>query len=346
MKMATAYVSLIGVNSLRKLARLTLRSIPKDNHAMAWIQDVKNALTKYIKKIRLFGVEIGLNMPRADLQGFVDNFASQMHGLLKRIGKARNGLLLVMDDIKGLAEHAEFAHWLKSVVDGVAASKRDEPPLFLIFAGLEERRRQLMKHNPSVGRIFQPTLSVEAWTNEETVAFFSAGFRRGGVELPRWQLDFCAGFSGGLPMVAQEIGHAIWTRARKMERTEKSVHEADFNSIVLPGIRDAAEEIGRKYPEASVFSALHSEKYRSILRKIARIPFSISGFTKRNLAEDIGLSTEEQKILDNFINRMLELKAILPDENGARGAYRFPTFLHHVYFILATEKYDTRKKEL
>lgn len=339
LKMATAYIPLGGVDNLRWLARLSLQAIVQNNGSQPWVGKVTALLGDRIRKVGAFGVDVELHMPQDDLQGVVDNFANQMGSLLKTIGSARKGLMLVMDDINGLAEKPAFANWIKSTMDGVATSMKDEPPVFVLFTGLEERREQIMAHNESVARVFKPTLFVNAWTNKETKDFFRDGFGRGGMDLPDSELEICVRFSGGLPMLAQEIGDAIWLRAAK----EDEATGKEYEQIAVDlGIRDAAEAIGRQHLKSSVVKALRSERYRAILRKIgSALPISDT-FSRRQLSETIGLSNSEKKALDNFINRMRELGAILPDEDsGKRGEYRFPSLLHRYYFYIEAESRKT-----
>ena len=333
LEMVTAYVALGGVDNLTGLARRTLLSLVQDNDNTPWFGNVTKVLGQRIKKVGAFGVNFELDMPETDLQNIVDNFANQMNGLLEKIGGDRKGLMLVLDDINGLAENPAFANWLKSMVDSVAVSGRETPPVFLLFTGLEERRQKMIEHNLSVARVFQPTLFVKPWTQEETLAFFKQRFEEGGVELPENELDYCAAFSGGLPMLAQEIGNAVWIRFIK-------------GSDPRVGINDAAEAIGRQYLEAKVVRALHGEHYRAILLKIGRNLSISNTFSKTQLREKIDLSADEVKVLGNFIHRMRDLKAILPDEeSGKRGVYRFPSLLHRLYFLIAAKSYDKAKKE-
>ena len=331
--MATAYTPLGGIDDLLGLARRVLLSLAQSSVNKPWMDSMMAAFGKYIKAAGLFGVNFELNMPQPDLQAIVDNFAEKMRELLDKIGDDRKGLILVLDDINGLAEQASFAHWLKSMIDGVAVSGQKDPPVFLLLAGLEERHQQMISHNPSVARIFQPTLFVEPWTPEETRIFFHEGFKKGGLELSEESLEQCVSFSGGLPMLAQEIGHAVWTRAKKGA------------SDPLQGINDAAEAIGRQYLKSSVVQALHSNHYRAILKKIGSNLSIRDTFSKRELREKIDLSADEQKALDNFINRMRKLEAILPDqESGERGVYRFPSQLHRLYFKLVAIDMKQQKK--
>ena len=337
LQMATAYAPLGGIDDLHGLARRALLGIAQSSVNKSWMDGVMNAFGDRIKAVGAFGVNFELCMPKPNLQAIVDNFADEMSGLLGKIGGDRKGLMLVLDDINGLAENAAFAHWLKSMMDGVAVSGRNDPPVFLLLAGLEERRRQMMSHNESIARIFQPTLFVEPWTDREMQSFFEKGFENSGVELGR-EVGICMIFTSGLPVLAQEIGHSVWIRA-KQEKKPVDSHMA------MRGINDAAQSIGRQYLEPSVVKALHSKHYREILRKMGDgFPKIGVTFSRRELTEKINLSKEEKKVLDDFIKRMLELGAILPNkERGDRGVYRFPSLLHCWYFVFAGKADSNRK---
>ena len=70
-------------------------------------------------------------------------------------------------------------------------------------------------------------------------------------------------YTGGMPVLAHEIGDAVWRTAR--------THKIN-NHEVVQGIIVAAGVIGSKLLEPSIFRALQSERYRSILRQIAARP--------------------------------------------------------------------------
>ena len=79
--------------------------------------------------------------------------------------------------------------------------------------------------------------------------------------------------------------------------------------------------VGRKLLEPQIFQAIQSDRYRSILRKMAdspqRMTFQRGELTAR-LAED------ERRVLDNFLRRMRSLGALEIDTE-VRGGYRSPS---------------------
>ena len=87
--------------------------------------------------------------------------------------------------------------------------------------------------------------------------------------------------------------------------------------------------------EPQVLQAIRSDRYRTILRKIARPPF---GITFRRAELVARLDAQERRVLDNFLNRMKRLGVVQPDPNAGRGAYRFTNRLHYLYFAIEAER--------
>ncbi len=129
--------------------------------------------------------------------------------------------------------------------------------------------------------------------------------------------------TGGLPVLAHEIGDAVWRAAATLE-----IRRDD----TVSGIVAAAEVIGRKFLAPQIVEAIYSKHYLSILRKIAeRKPLEMR-FRRADLLEY--LTDAESKVLDNFLRRMKKLGALEPDP-GDRGGYRYPNRLYAMYFLLA-----------
>ena len=99
------------------------------------------------------------------------------------------------------------------------------------------------------------------------------------------------------------------------------------------GVVRAAEIIGRKLLEPQLFRAIQSDRYRSILRKMADEP-SRTTFQRGELVAR--LTEEERQVLDNFLRRMRSLGALQIDPE-VRGGYRFPNRLHALYFWMESQ---------
>ena len=333
-KAVVAHAHLGGISDFAGLGRRAMEATVRDGETRPWGMKLLGALDDRVERVNIMGVGISLKGEKREWEHIGQNLPAQMAALVEKIGDKRTPMILALDDINGFADKPEFAHWVKSAAE-IAAARAGKVPVFLIFVGLEERRRQMMKHNPSVARVFQPTLFVEPWSKDETRDFFRRGFKAGGIpaSIFKESLPMCVEYSGGFPMLAQEIGHAVWVGNRK-----------GSNFLPSMGIFNAANSIGRQHLQGGVVDSLRSPRYKSLLAKAARTAIGTGKFSRNGLLNRPDLSKEEKSGLDDFIRRMRELGAIVVDEESAeQGTYRFPTRLHVLYFLITTAEQDGKK---
>ena len=346
-----AHAHLGGISDFAGLGRRAMEATVRDGETRPWGMKLLDTLGDRVVRVNFLGVGISLKGEKREWEHIGQNLPTQMAALVKKIGDKRAPMVLALDDINGFADKPEFADWVKSATE-TAANRSGKIPVFLIFVGLEERRLQMIKHNPSVARVFQPTLHVNLWPKDETCDFFLRRFKEGGVFSSdennsikvTTNVSYCANRSGGFPMLAQEIGHAIWVLKRK---GEADARKGEAN-VFIRGVVAAADTIGRQYLQSSVVDALHSDEYRAILAKAANfvVEHRDYRFTRRDLIDKAGLSEKEKNGLDRFFTRMKKLGAIVPDkESGERGSYRFPTRLHVLYFHMATRDIASTTKK-
>ena len=187
---------------------------------------------------------------------------------------------------------------------------------------MKERRQELINGQPSLARVFE-LIDISPWSDDETSEFYQNAFRSMNAKIEEPELSRLVQFTGGLPVLAHEIGDAVWRAAQSLEISAREVSQ---------GISIAAEIIGRKLLEPQIFSAIRSERYRSILRKMAGEPQMY--FRRAELVAN--LTEKEAKVVGSFLRRMKKLGAI-ETIDGVRGGYKFPTFLHALYFRLESE---------
>lgn len=313
---AGCHVFLGGVYELEEMLRRTFDRLLKDSVDKPWHDSIKEFFGDRIQKVGMFGVTLELKLRGADVSTLASDFVPTTVRLLERL-KDRNGtLLLILDDMNGLATSEVFANWLKSLVDEIATS-RQKVRLCVLFVGLEERRRELVENQPSLARVFE-LIDIAPWSNDEVVEFFRTAFASAKATIADAGLRTLAQFAGGLPVLAHEIGDAVWRTARSRRIDSEEI----TNGLML-----AADVIGRKLLEPQIFQAIRSERYRSILRKAAA-HFDMR-FQRAELMSH--LTAAEKKVMDNFLRRMRELGALETSE-GTRGEYRFPNMLHALYF--------------
>ena len=106
-----------------------------------------------IKQIGLFGVSVTFDAPREELTGLARNFPDTLGNLVATISENRSGLLIILDDINGLADTPEFANWYKSFADGVATHFGPFPVLVMV-SGTVEKKDALAAAQPSLMRVF------------------------------------------------------------------------------------------------------------------------------------------------------------------------------------------------
>ena len=283
-----------------------------------WHDQVAEFFENRVRKVGMFGFSVELNLKDSDLSLLTQNFVPALKNLLDKLKGQKYGLLLILDDINGLAASAEFANWLKSTVDEIAMSEQ-KIPLCILVVGLEERRQEMVAIQPSLARVFE-LIEISPWSDEETTEFYQSAFQSAHAKIEKEELGTLVHFTGGLPVLAHEIGDAVWRVAQSPEINADEVDDGIFN---------AAEIIGRKLLEPQIFSAIRSERYRSILRKMAGDPQM--RFRRAELATR--LTNQEVKVMDNFLQRMKKLGAIDTDPD-IRGGYKFPNILHALYFTI------------
>jgi hypothetical protein len=273
--------------------------------------------------VGLFGVSVEFGAPERDLRRMANDFAPALRRLVERLNEEKKGIFLILDDINGLAASAEFAGWLKSQVDEIATA-REPLPLFLLPVGLDERRPAMIAFQPSLARVFG-LVKIRAWDDAETRAFFSNAFSKVGMTVDVEALAALARYAGGLPVLAHEIGNAVFSLDQ-----DGRIDQRD----ALNGVVAAADIVGRKHLEPQVFREVRSPRHRAILRRIAREPFG-ERFKRGDIRPR--LSSEEAKVLDNFLTRMKRLGVVRTDSEGGPGAYRFGNLLHLLCFRIEAE---------
>ena len=321
-EVAGCHVFLGGVHNLQEMLRRTFNRVLKESMDKPWHGQIREFFGNHVRRVGMFGISLELDLKDRDLSTVAHDFVPTVRRLLNSLKDHKSALLLILDDINGLAGSEAFANWLKSMVDEIATS-RQQTPLCILVVGLEERRQELIAKQPSLARVFE-LIEIAPWSDDEVTEFYRTSFGSVEAKISKANLNQLSRFTGGLPVLAHEIGEAVWREARRLEISSREVSA---------GIWTAAEVIGRKLLEPRIFGAIRSERYRSILRKMSdrpRMHFRRSELVGR-------LTGDEKKVMDNFLRRMKKLGALEADP-GIRGGYRFPNLLHMLYFWMESQR--------
>lgn len=323
----SVHVHLGGVSTLEEMIKRIFSGLLKISMDKPWHEKLKTFFGDRVRKVDLFGVSIELEASQQELKTITDNFVQSLRNLLDTLNDSKKAFLIILDDINGLAHNPEFANWYKSLVDEVATSQ--EPlPLLLMLVGLPERRDALVQCQPSLSRVFTLT-DVQPLSREETEEFYRKAFSSVNISIDDEALGFLSNISGGLPMLIQEIGDAVFW----IDRDD----QIDVNDG-LAGVLSASEIVGEKHIDRQVLNAIRSDKYRSILNKMSQDPPVRINFQKKDV--ESRLSSNDRKVFNNFLRRLRELGVLYSD---GRGGYRFVNNLYYFYLIILLEKDSLRK---
>lgn len=313
-----------GVASVEELVKRVFDRLLKESVRRGWYDRVKEMFGKHVQEVGLFGISVEFQAKESELARLARDFAPALRNLMGKVGSDHKCMLVILDDINGIAESDEFANWLKSLNDELATAQ-DRLPLVLALVGLDERRLALVHRQPSLARVFD-LVEIQPWTPSESKDFFRNAFAKVGVTVDEDALASLARTSGGLPVLAHEIGDAVfrWDEDRRIDHLD-----------AMRGIFDAADIVGRKHLEPSVLDAIRSERYRTILRKAVKVPFEMDFRRSELLAR---LDGKERGVLDNFLTRMKRLGVIRPEPSRGAGAYRFANLLHCLYFHMEAQR--------
>ena len=321
------HVYLGGVDTLEEMVRRIFERLLRASIDKPWYQKTKEFLGNHIRQLDIFGLTVEFSASEPELSRAVSDFVPALKNLLTKLSEEKKGILIILDDLNGLANSEKFANWLKSFVDEMATTN-DPIPVVFILVGFAERRQQLIAKQPSLDRVFD-LIEIRRFSAEETGEFYQRAFNKVNVTIKEKALQLLIRFSGGFPVFMHELGDAVFTVDRdNVIDTEDAVE----------GIIQGAQVIGAKYIEPNVLAAIRSGKYQHILKKIALEPFR-HRFLRKNIVAR--LTTDEAKVFDNFLRRMEILGMIRKDKEGGPGSYEFASELYRLFFWLQTQARST-----
>ena len=323
--MVGIHVFLGGVTTLEELTRRIFEALVREGWDQPWYARISNMLSDRVKKVGALGITIEFSPGPEDLTLLTRRFPEAFGEFVARISEDRRGVLIILDDINGLADNDRFANWYKSVVDQIATQFGPYPALIML-SGLSERRDQLAVHQPSLMRVFR-IVELERLDDEEVESFFDKAFGEVGMTVKADAMRRMVGYSSGLPVMMQEIGDATFW--------------ADSDGVVtqqdaVSGIRGAAVSVGQKYLDPNIYQAIRSGRYRAIIRKMAGDSIQ-PDFTRQQIASI--LTEEEFRVFDNLLRRLRQLGVVEIDYERGRGAYKYTNQIYPVYMWMEAQDY-------
>ncbi len=325
------YVSLGAAHTLEDLAVAILEATIQSGALSATKQGIiRKWMKKYIKDIKLFGVTLKTDALRADassLSSIIGMLSFLREIAIRLEGEGVRGVMLILDEINGIASNPQFAHLLKGLIDQNMADK-DPHPFLLMLCGTRERWDSLVGCHEPVGRIFR-LIEIDVLEEEEVEDFFERSFASVGIMVEEDAMVNIVHFSAGYPRLMHLIGDcAYW-------QDNDGVIDVDDSMFALI---DAADELGRKHIDRAVLDVIRSSDYHSILLKIGSLGLSPRVIARQDLLK---LCSEgEKRKVDKFLRRMIDLNVLVREK---QGEYVFTQRIIRLYLWLKN-KYPNYKE--
>lgn len=304
-----------GVTTLEEMVGRIMDRFLKENYQKPFFEKIRSIFGNFIKEVGLFGVSVQFHASEKELRDIVTNFLSILRTIYEKIKDDKNGILIILDDINGLTNNSSFVNFIKSFVDEIAISQ-NPLPIQLLICGLPERREEMINFQPSAARIFN-VIEILPLNDQETADFYRSVFEREGIEIENDALNMLCKYSGGLPMLLHELGDAVFWSDK-----DNFIDKDDATK----GIIMAADNVGKKYLDPQLYSAIRSDKYKAILNKIGTSEIRIS-FQKEEIERK--LEESEKKVFHNFLQKMKKLGVLSSGEK--LGEYIFANELFRLY---------------
>lgn len=215
------YVSNKGNNSLNSLIssiiQAFLNKIPRDS-----LKDKVKNLFASIESIEIRGTRVNFKPSKSLILDIEKDFPYYLNQLIKDL-PSNNGIFLVIDDINGLSESKKFVDWYKVFADTIEVNRNDfNLPLYILFAAYPDKFDSLVFEEPSFGRIFHYD-EIDRLSDLEVKEFFRDTFATVNKEISENSLELLSYFSGGIPLIMQEIGYSIYCLSK-----EKIIKDEEF----------------------------------------------------------------------------------------------------------------------
>lgn len=292
-------------------------------------EKVRTWLAKYVGQQSLFGVTIHAEALKKDAPTVASGMLPFLKEVIERLKDTGiKGVFLVLDEINGVTANPKFSHFIKGIVDTNAMSPQPIP-LLLMLCGVEERRREMIRHHQPIDRIFD-VVDIEPMSSEEMNEFFRKAFESVQIRVEPDALSLMTEYSAGFPKIMHLVGDAAFWLDQDSVITRQDA---------LQALVDAADEVGKKYVEQQVYKALRSRDYHSILAKIAKMGPDSMSFKKAEVAA--GLTDVEKKKFNNFLQKMKALKVLRSGD--VQGEYVFNVRMVRLYIWLQSLEKETSK---
>ena len=167
-KMIPVYLNNDGGTTTNELIKRFIEALFAELYKESWGEKVINLFVNNIGEIKNKDNSFSLK----DKDGFIDdikrNFVNFMTTLCKNL-KDKNGVFIVIDDIKGLSDNIEFTNWYKGEMETLLFYEYDVPVVVNLISYPNEF--DLVEINESFARMFQ-LIEIDNSDDEDIADFY------------------------------------------------------------------------------------------------------------------------------------------------------------------------------
>lgn len=318
-KMIPVYMRNEGGTTTEELIRRLLEALFREINKESWGEKVIKLFVDNIKEIKLGGTGFSLKDHPEIVENIKKNFVDFMITICDNLHD-KKGVFIVIDDINGLSDNLEFTNWYKGVMETLLFQEYDVPAIFTLISYPNEFDN-LANVNESFARMFK-LIEIDNLDDKDIKDFFISSFEDTGIifEDDNSLVDMVY-FSWGMPLLMQQIGDSVFWNAQD----DLIINE----DIAILGIVAAAEELGNKQIRTKI-NKIRSEYYEKILLKIG--DHKLMTFKKSEVKSF--LSSDENRVFNDFLIRMKELEIIESIGRENSGEYGFVNRLYFIYFAI------------
>lgn len=320
-KMIGIHIFLDGTHDVKTLVKDIVENLLDVVSDEKWYDKIKDIFS--VESVNISGINIKFNPNEKDLDTITRQFPEILKKIVENIKDEKDGIFIILDDINGLTENADFANWYKSFVDTVGTKYPRNFPIFMMLVGPPGKRIALFKHNQSFMRIFKSS-EIKGLELDEVKEFFIRTFGFADITVDEDAMQIMVRYSSGMPTMMHEIGDAVFWL---IDEEESNVN----SSKAIEGVFQAGTQIGRKYLQPNMIN-IQSETYKRILKKLGE--HILTEFSVEELKKI--LNEKDKSKIHAFLKRCKELGIIVEGDN--RGEYKFVNNLYPVYFLINGDK--------
>jgi energy-coupling factor transporter ATP-binding protein EcfA2 len=291
------------------------------NKITDFLSDIIDEVSVKINNINIKSSNNKEKLENLSLVSFIDFLEKFYEKLNNEID--RTGLLLVLDEIDGVAECPYFANFIKCLSDYVNVNKINLPILILI-CGTSSKYASITNNLERTADYMDP-IDISKLSDIDVGSFFRISFEKLMLPIRQKALDRIVAFADGSPRLMHLIGDEIYLRARS------NVHIDD--NIACVGISEAAKTWGNKYAPLRLREIIEDEYYHKVILAIDDLDIEMK-LVESEIEKKIG--RKYLKSIKDFIISLNKLELLKRSDD--KGIWVFTNRLISLYLQVCLKK--------